>query len=672
MSWKERMYHALVNRVIGIQERYKKARNNAKGAGRVLVLIYLMGLNISYYIFRNKKLAQSEKNPFYEKKKLFIKDSESSLSKRETPEKLALELAKYDVISFDVFDTLVLRPFSSPTDLFFLLGERLGYFDFKRIRMEIEWKTREKKYKKEKHYEINLDEIYTLLSAETGIDKEQAMKMEEELEYSYCYANPYMYQVVEELKKLKKKMIITSDMYLNTEQIKELLRRCGYSEFSSYYVSCDMVQSKSKGDLFDTIKNIEGKNQGYAHIGDNYIADIEQAKKHGFTSYYYANVNAVGMPYRPEDMSAITGGIYRGMVNAHIHNGLMNYSREYEYGYIYGGLFVTGYCQFIHKYVEEHQVDKILFLARDGDILAKAYVKLYPDEKDKLEYVYWSRVAATKMAAKYYKYDYFRRFLYHKVNQQYTLKQIFSSMELLDMLSECCEKEKLTAETQLTVNNVSKVKAYLQNSWVRVLEHYEEQLIAGKQYYGQVLKDCKNAVAVDIGWAGSGAVTLNYIVNDIWKLDCNIVGMIAGTNTCHDAEPDASETFLQTGKLVSYLYSQRENRDIWKLHNSAQGHNLYWEILLDAPMGSFKGFYLNEQGIYECRFKETDEKAERIEEVQKGILDFTEQFQSWRKVLGRMSCISGRDAYAPMVNIENQINKGYMKKVEELMDDVNI
>ena len=95
-------------------------------------------------------------------------------------------------------------------------------------------------------------------------------------------------------------------------------------------------------------------------------------------------------------MSVIIGSIYRGIVNTHIHNGLYEYTREYEYGFIYGGLFVTGYCQFIHEYRKTHQIDKILFLARDGYILMKAYEKLYPNEAESVQYVYWSRLAAVK------------------------------------------------------------------------------------------------------------------------------------------------------------------------------------------------------------------------------------------------------------------------------------
>ena len=86
-------------------------------------------------------------------------------------------------------------------------------------------------------------------------------------------------------------------------------------------------------------------------------------------------------------------------------------------------------------------------------------------------------VYAVKMSANYYKYDYFRRFLYHKINQNYTMKQIFASMELEDMLPEW---EGYTEEAVLTDRNVEIVKEFLQKHWNEVLRHYEGQ-IAGKE-----------------------------------------------------------------------------------------------------------------------------------------------------------------------------------------------
>lgn len=668
------VYSALVNRVPGIRERYKKTRYQGRKGVRCLAWAYLVYLNIAYHIFRRRRIGALEKYPFYESKILYTKGSESSLSVKKTPQETARELADHDVISFDVFDTLVLRPFSSPTDLFFLLGEELEYMDFKRIRMEMEWKAREQKYKKEKTYEITLDEIYTLLERETGIGKEKAMQRETELEQEYCFANPYMMQVVKELKRMGKRLIVTSDMYLSRTQIEKILQKCGYDAFDQYYVSCESGNSKSRGSLYDEVRKRESchlkrEELTFVHIGDNEISDIQNARKHGFDAKHYVNVNTAGEQYRPADMSAIAGSVYRGIVNAHIHNGLKLFPREYEYGFIYGGLFVTGYCQFIHRYAEREKPDRLLFLARDGDVLLKAYKLLYPGGSETCRYAYWSRLAALKMAAGYFKYDYFRRFLYHKADQGYSLKQIFHSMELDDMLPELPEDMQ---DGRLTGKNVDALKTFLLERWDEVLTHYGEQLEAGKQYYKELLTGCKKAAAVDIGWAGSGAVALDHIVNDVWQMDCQITGIIAGTNTCHNAEPDASETFLQSGKLVSYLYSQHKNRDLWKLHDPGKGHNLYWEMLLDAPHGSLKGFYLDASGRWECQFKEPSADKKKVEEIQKGILDFVGQYKKLMERSELFGRISGRDAYAPMVLAESKANEGFMKKNSGMLDEMDV
>ena len=76
----------------------------------------------------------------------------------------------------------------------------------------------------------------------------------------------------------------------------------------------------------------------------------------------------------------------------------------------------------------------LLFLARDGDILRRVYQKLYPD--DRTVYVYWSRKAATKLMADEDKHDFFRRFIYHKVNQKVSIGDALRSMELEKLIPE--------------------------------------------------------------------------------------------------------------------------------------------------------------------------------------------------------------------------------------------
>lgn len=684
-----RLYMVLVNRVDGIRERYHKKRGMANGfGGRVRVWVYLLWLNFAYYVLRIRKLGEAEACAFYEEKKLC--PSESVFSKREEPEALAGRLAAYDAVSFDVFDTLIFRPFSKPADLFYFVGKKLDYLDFYGIRKEMEGKARAERYEREGDREITFAELYELIGRECGIGKDEGMRAELEAEYRYCFANPYMVRVVEELRKRKKRIVVTSDMYLGEEYIRQLLERAGYGTFDAYYVSCDHRCSKYDGQLFERVKEREGGAGRLVHVGDNVRSDVEQAQKHGLDAVYYKNVNAAGMPFRAEDMSVMAGGLYRGIVNSHLHNGLREYGAPYEYGFVYGGWFAVGYCQFIHDHVKRQGVEKVLFLSRDGAVLSRVYGMLYPEEAQ--EYVYWSRLAAAKLAAGRYKYDYFRRFLYHKVNQGYRLADIFRSMELEDMLGRLCDEQGFTPETKLTDRNVERVKAFCMKYWQEALFHYEEQVQAGGKYYGKVLQGIHKVAAVDIGWAGSGAVTLSYMVNQVWGLDCQITGIVAGTNSCHNYDRDASEAQLESGRLVSYLFSQRENRDVWKFHDAGKKHNLYWEMLLGAEEGSLKGFYGIEDGEenlgenargngsvngswnknegYRIVFKGENENAGAVREVHRGILDFTERYL---QVMGdERMVISGRDAYAPMILMEGKGNGKYRGMVEFLMDEVGV
>lgn len=662
------VYKVLVNRIPGIQSRYKQCRSRVHGLGRAGAWLYLLWLNISYYVLRNKALKTVDKYPYYEEKRLLADTSESQRSVRETPEEFAQKLLSYDVISFDVFDTLIFRPFSEPADLFYFVAEKLNYLDFRRIRCEMEYRSRGELYKRTGSREVNLQEIYELLERETGIGADEGMAAELEAEYRFCFANPYMHKVAGALKKHGKRVVVTSDMYLNKEQIGRLLRKAGYGSFDAYYISSDCRTSKSSGGLYEIVREREGREKRLAHVGDHPVSDVKQAKKHGIDAFHYPNVNTSGMPYRAEDMSAITGSLYRGLVNTHIHNGLRAYSQAYEYGFIYGGLFAAGYCRFIHKYVEENHVEKLLFLARDGELLKQVYDRMYPEENT--EYVYWSRLAAAKLSAGRYKYDYFRRFLYHKVNQGYRLSDIFRTMEIEDMLDRMCGEEGLKEGTALTDKNVETVKGYLTENWTEVLSHYEGQVKAAAEYYGQVMAGIKRAAAVDIGWAGSGAVTLDYMMNAVWKMDCEVTGIIAGTNSCNNYEMDAGEPQLTSGKLVSYLFSQQQNRDIWKLHDAAKNHNLYWELFLDSQYGSLKGFYPDKKGGYRIVLKEPQKNADMVMQIRKGILDFTDRYLAAAGTEGVR--ISGRDAYAPMVLVAGRNNGAYRKGLDRKTGDANL
>lgn len=672
-----KLYHILVNRQIGIAQRYHKAHDGTQGLARLLSYVYLLWINIAYYLLFCRWLGKALAVPVYEEKRLPVKKPESSLVRHEPPEQLAERLLAYDVISFDIFDTLILRPFSEPTDVFYFIGEKLGFMDFKRIRMEAEAKVRILKFKKEESFEVSLKEIWEQMEKMTGIDASEGMEAELEAEFSVCYANPYMAEVFHRLRKMGKRIVLISDMYLDSKTLAALLKKNGLDGYERIFVSCEAHKAKGDGKLFAYVKTVCSRDSdrrlAFAHIGDNKVSDIKMARKQGFTAFWYPNVNQNTILYRAYDMSPVIGGAYRGLVNNRIYNGTGKYSQNYEYGYIYGGLFILGFCNFIHQYCRDFHVDKVLFIARDGEIIQKVYQKMYPE--DDTAYVYLSRLAAVKLTAGYNKYDYLRKLVRHKAGQGVSLSEILKGMELsdfgaylADFIPERIEKRRqwtpMKLTDALTYANVEDFIEFIGGHWNKVLAQYAEQRKAAGMWYRDVIGAAERAAAVDIGWAGSGALALKTLFEKEWKIPCQLTGIIAGTNTIHNAEPDMSEVMLLDGTLCSYLYSSADNRELWKKHNPAKMYNIYFELLTSSEHPSLRGFYLDRHGKTVMRFQKPEGNPEGIKEIQAGILDFADDYLTCFKEYPFMFHISGRDAYAPML-LAASYEERYLKQINK-------
>lgn len=194
MNLRIRIYHLLANRIPAIQKEYHKIRLERKGmSGRIYAWLMLVWMNLCW-ICGSRKLERQVYEPDI-KKKAKTDKAESVVALRETPQELAEHLLAADVISFDIFDTLIFRPVCAPTDLFFFMGEKFHFMDFERIRREMEFKARQKAHKERGSYEVTLEEIYEEVEKWTGIAKEVGMYVEIETELKFCFANPYMYEV---------------------------------------------------------------------------------------------------------------------------------------------------------------------------------------------------------------------------------------------------------------------------------------------------------------------------------------------------------------------------------------------------------------------------------------------------------------------------------------------
>ncbi len=179
-------------------------------------------------------------------------------------------------ISFDLFDTLVLRPFLKPTDLFILLGQKQSRSDFCGLRT-----TAESKARLSVGTEVTLDEIYSFLPQDLISFKD----LECQLEIDLCFANPWMKERYESLIE-GKIVIITTDMYLPRNVIESILKRNDI-RYDKLYISSEHRKTKHNGSLFRHIlDDLNIRPEEMMHIGDNKRADYSIPRRLGIQAVH--------------------------------------------------------------------------------------------------------------------------------------------------------------------------------------------------------------------------------------------------------------------------------------------------------------------------------------------------------------------------------------------------
>lgn len=618
---KLRLYSLLVNRSPAVKRRYESFVNAHKrlhACFPAVSWVYLILLNIKYVILQVPDIPA-------------VKAGNESGSFAVSAEEISEQLCRSDVVSFDIFDTLIIRPFSKPEDLFYIVGEKLGVPDFRRLRMEAERAARAEKAAKGHGTETDIYEIYAVLYRMTGICTETGIEAELQTEHQLCRANPFMKKVFDNVKAAGKTIIISSDMYLPRSFILQLLEKNGFNGFSELYLSNETGCGKWDGGLYSLICS-DHSGKSIAHIGDNTFSDVQNAKKHGLSPFHYPNVNRSGEKFRPRNMSPITGSAYSGIVNSTLYT--ERYSPAFEYGFKCGGLLILGFCGFIHEHSLRFGADKILFLSRDGYIVKKVYDMLYPE--DKTEYVYWSRAAAAKLCADIFPQEYVRRFIVQKSEKGFTIGEILRSMGISGISLPFDPAEKLTRK------NMEKLISEIHLHMPEICSCLKTIRQGAERYFREILKNCRRAVTVDCGWAGSGNIMLEAFVRRTMGADIAFKGLLAGSNSANQDDSDFSETYFKTDRLAAYCFSSDTNRNFYEFHYPAKKHNVFFELLFGAPCPSCTGF--DENGPV---FDNEAENSELINEIHNGELEFIRRYLDIFGNIPYMLKISGSDAYAP-------------------------
>ena len=177
-----------------------------------------------------------------------------------------------------------MRPFAIPKDLFKKLGKNSKEPSFHKIRKAAEHDA----HIAHPHLgDITFDMIYEKM------DKQyQHFKQEEiDLETEVLTVNWKTHCLLKAALKLKKTVIIISDMYHSQKTLESILELRGITGYKKLFVSSEYGVTKHGGALFDVaIKELNIDKTKMIHIGDNKHSDYDVPMSKGIKSIHYISV----------------------------------------------------------------------------------------------------------------------------------------------------------------------------------------------------------------------------------------------------------------------------------------------------------------------------------------------------------------------------------------------
>ncbi len=545
-----------------------------------------------------------------------------------------------EYISFDIFDTVVLRPVYKPTDVFLLMDkdfEKLfkTNLTFSKIRVDAEAETRKRMgIKCPSYQDVTIDEIYDCMSDLYGIDKSITDKLkekEEELEISLCMQRKATKELYDVAMVAGKKVIFTSDMYLDRKTIEAILEKNDYKGYERLFLSSEERLTKSSGELFRAVlRELNTKGSNIIHIGDTWQNDINNAKSCGITPIFLPKTIEV-FENKIADISTNNCATIANKVMSSMHNGnktldsfgtrtlvalvankyfdnpYRSFNPESDFnadnyfiGYYALGMHLIGLSSWIYDITSKNGYEKVDYLSRDGYLPKKIYDKMakFFGNAPKSDYIYTSRKALLSGMIKS-KLDFYDLPVEYRNHTPRTL---------LKLLAFCSSE--ISVET-LKNDGILIDKAFYNkdefNFFIKYFidniyddEKYKKTFERAKGYYSKL---GKNEICFDLGYSGRIQAAIS-----------NLAGYGVDVLFVHN-EPSRAD-----------MLSRKEQFNIFNFYDfSPYMTGLIREHILSDPNASCIGFDEKSNPIFEDEEK-TYQDLFTVGLMQKGAEDLVDDF----------------------------------------------
>lgn len=364
------------------------------------------------------------------------------------------------------------------------------------------------------------------------------------------------------------------------------------------------------------------------------------------TDVMYKDVRIQGERYRPfYHINAVTA-LYNQIVNIKFHSQDKEYPLFYEYGFAYGGILTCGFCQFLDRLAESEGADKLIFVARDGDIMEKVYKKYFGHIDT--SYLVFSRFASYELIFDDFPEEYIDKNIKPRIGRQgadNSVKKILQECGL-ERLEKYLDEEGISPNEPLHDENYLKIKSLILRHRSDLSEIFAETGNASREYIMGKIGTSKKVCIVDLGWHGKSIVYLKHLCEKCYGWDGEVMGALLGAS-----ENDVVQDHIRTGLIHTYAF---EN-EYWRSMGTRVGKRMEYkeciclEALFSSTSSTLLRYTYNADGHISFVYGKKNKNIDKIAQIHEGVLDFVGQFMPLIQKYNLK--ITERDAYTPVDSV---------------------
>lgn len=311
-------------------------------------------------------------------------------------DRIAAGTHRAQIVSFDIFDTLLVRPWFAPDNLFdfmeLIVAQRFGIREFARLRQEAEHLAR----LRSRNSDVGIADIYAEFAALIQ-DPEQApmvRALEEHAEWATLAPNAEVCEAARALAAKGKRLVAVSDMYLEEDFLRRLLNKSDLDIFAAIYVSNSVGKRKDDGTMWRELPRWQDTEAGqWVHVGDNEHSDVQRPLIEGFA--VPVHVMKAADQFRLFNETATEWIRPRhwqeGLLLGLLANRIFLKGRAYspivldnatrnititslrDFGYLVIGPALTAFMAWLLAEARRERISMLLYVSREGHLLKRAH-----------------------------------------------------------------------------------------------------------------------------------------------------------------------------------------------------------------------------------------------------------------------------------------------------------